>query len=104
MVEVFSINLCLFRWVWRNGRGPHLEGRQAPQASSAFRTPTAGSLQSWVLGGIGGRRIRGQQTMRWLDGITDSMDLRLESVLCDEKPPQREAGALQQRAAPAHHN
>ena len=34
------------RWVWRNGRGPHLEGRQAPQASSAFRTPTAGSLQS----------------------------------------------------------
>ena len=31
----------------RNGRGPHLEGRQAPQASSAFRTPTAGSLQSW---------------------------------------------------------
>ena len=35
------------RWVWRNGRGPHLEGRQEPQASSAFRTPTAGSLQSW---------------------------------------------------------
>ena len=26
---------------------PHLEGRQAPQASSAFWTPTAGSLQSW---------------------------------------------------------
>ena len=26
---------------------PHLEGRQAPQASSPFRTPTAGSLQSW---------------------------------------------------------
>ena len=35
------------RWVWRNGRGPHLEGRQARQASSAFRTPTAGSLDSW---------------------------------------------------------
>ena len=31
----------------RNGRGPHLEGRQEPQASSPFRTPTAGSLQSW---------------------------------------------------------
>ena len=28
------------RWVWRNGRGPHLEGRQEPQASSAFRTPS----------------------------------------------------------------
>ena len=28
-----------------------------------------------MLGGIGGRRRRGQQTMRWLDGITDSMDM-----------------------------
>ena len=28
-----------------------------------------------TLGGIGGRRRRGQQRMRWLDGITDSMDL-----------------------------
>ena len=29
-----------------------------------------------MLGGIGGRRRRGQQRMRWLDGITDSMDMR----------------------------
>ena len=28
-----------------------------------------------MLGGIGGRRRRGQQRMRWLDGITDSMDM-----------------------------
>ena len=28
-----------------------------------------------MLGGIGGRRKRGQQRMRWLDGITDSMDM-----------------------------
>ena len=28
-----------------------------------------------MLGGIGGRRRRGRQTMRWLDGITDSMDM-----------------------------
>ena len=30
-----------------------------------------------MLGGIGGRRRRGQQRMKWLDGITDSMDMRL---------------------------
>ena len=30
-----------------------------------------------MLGGIGGRRRKGQQRMRWLDGITDSMDVRV---------------------------
>ena len=35
-------------WVRRNGRGPHLEGRQEPQASSWIRTPTARSLQCWA--------------------------------------------------------
>ena len=33
-----------------------------------------------VLGGIGGRRRRGQQRMRWLDGIIDSMDVSLSEL------------------------
>ena len=39
------------------------------------------SLEKTVmLGGIGGRRRRGPQRMRWLDGITDSMDVNLREV------------------------
>ena len=42
----------------------------------------ADSLEkSLMLGGIGGRRRRGRQRTRWLDGITDSMDISLSKFL-----------------------
>ena len=56
-------------------------GRTDAKAETPILWPSHAKFESLektvMLGGIGGRRRRGRQRMRWLDGITDSMDMKL---------------------------
>ena len=72
--QSFLLPLALLDSLGKKGRGGSL-GRKAGYEITRIR---ADSLEkTLMLGGIGGRRRRGRQRMRWLDGITDSMDVSL---------------------------
>ena len=72
--------LYLFRALKENSPGISLEGMMLKLKLQYFGhlMRRVYSLEkTLMLGGIGGRRKRGRQRMKWLDGITDSMDMSL---------------------------